>query len=408
MKPGSVSLLILSGLASLSHADTGNPVRLLRKLDRPVAEEVVRVQGAQVLLADYPLIERDFPQFKGKAATPEGRHEIDQWLLDNTAYVSARQAAQSQVNSPIPVERDANGLNRTRVAYRPHYYGRALVYEVDGGLIDAKGVGRGGELNGQQLSPEPGGHKNGLASVAESLREFIFEKKVGEIFRHSGSSFKTVGTYAVIDYGFDIKWPDGNTSPAGAVLRQAHLRRTKSTKSFKSHNTFIERGPTKEVESILRHYGMTAAGEDYKTKGFRGEAIDLQGNDHGEIFDFGSYLVKDQFQEPAYWYPDRKNSQHAPLLAPQQDGFVQPDSATRLPSNVWGYSVTQKMDPKYDNIMIWSDELSRNIRAGKATARDAQNHYEQMMKLGALNPAQAGWWAQSSCLAHTLPKLLGK
>jgi hypothetical protein len=177
------------------------------------------------------------------------------------------------VNSPIQT-----GPGRVR-ALRPRDYGRALVYETgsDGGtsgLIDAKGTG--------SLAPGVGGHSNGLATLGEVIREFLYEKLVRTIFVHSGSGLETVEHYAVIDWGFDVIHDNGMRDPAGMILRQAHSR-------IRERYSGFEDAAAKRVELTLRPYGLTSAGA-YRVGEDR-EMINVQGTKDGAVLDFGGFLT---------------------------------------------------------------------------------------------------------------------
>ncbi len=74
---------------------------------------------AKVLVADYDLIRADFPQISNLSDA-----DIDVWLVDNVAYVSAPQASQEVVNDQVPT------VNRSRWGYRPPEYRRASVMPV--------------------------------------------------------------------------------------------------------------------------------------------------------------------------------------------------------------------------------------------------------------------------------------
>jgi hypothetical protein len=52
----------------------------------------------------------------------------------------------------------------------------------------------------------------------------MFQRLIGEVFRLSGTHFSVLPEYALIDTGFDIITPDGERTPAGIVVRQAHRR----------------------------------------------------------------------------------------------------------------------------------------------------------------------------------------
>lgn len=410
-------------------------------------EKVLGLEGARVVVADYDLIRRDFPELREL-----GHHEIDQWLLSNTAYMSVPQTKQEGANTKIEV----NGNQRS--AYRPPQYGRALVFQADSpfedeknerlrfvrslmqvsedaqsgaqhwpqkkaelkeqfehglkmsfeqseqenierifrtleqgpqsgaklqkehqalmkielnprnhiGLIDAKGVG--------SLSPRPGGHSDGLATLGEAIREYVYEKMVNTVFTHEDVGLRTVGTYAVIDSGFGVKHQDGSASPGGIVLRQAHNR-------FDSHASLFSEADSLRIENILRKYGITTAGAYRDVYPY--DKINVQGTKSGAVLDFGGFLVVERFhREAIHFYGQRV------LIDPTRDQLVQPDPNLRIPLEVWGTTVSGKEDPKLDNIWLWSHELATAFREGRAGRDDILTHVRNLLgpvssKLGA-------------------------
>ncbi len=82
--------------------------------------------------------------------------------------------------------------------------------------MDVKGAGT--------TEPRKGDHSNGLATLAEALREVIMGKIVAIVLDHAGGEIKTVGNYAVIDWRFDVINDNGTRERAGAVVRQGHRR----------------------------------------------------------------------------------------------------------------------------------------------------------------------------------------
>lgn len=355
-----VPLLIMALLGSCSSLATAPRLaREIKELVDPKPEPVLRVRSARVVLADYPLLRRDFPKLQSFSEA-----EIDVWLLDRTAFVSTAQAAQEKVNTKIDI---MNGSARVEHAqgFRPDGYGRALVFRTEEGLIDAKGVGK---VN----NPEPLNHKNGLATLGEMIREFIFQKKVQQVFDHSGSGFHTVESYAVIDWGFDVREYNGRLIPAGAILRQAHGR----PNTEKSQNHFASLVDSTIVENLLRHYGITSTG-DAPTE--TQERVNIQNTREGDIVDFGSYLVKDRFHKQVIHYGTSDV-----LSDPSFPSFVQPDPRLRLPIQIWGASETGKENPRYDNLWVWSHRLAEDLKAGKAQRHDVSRHFQDMMNGGPL------------------------
>lgn len=314
-------------------------------------ESVVILSNAKIVFADYGLLRKDFPELANIS-----NDEIDWWLLRNTAVMSESQAKQEVVNTPI-VSYDKKS------AYRPPDYGRALVIPVNApgtenpiGLIDAKGVGA--------LKPALKDHGDGLATLGECIREFVYEKMVNRVFQHSQSGLKTVGTYAVIDAGFDLKHGDQSTSPAGIVLRQAHSRST-------GYMSLMNETDSLKVENVLRHYGLTSAGA-YRSDPF--ERINVQGTKGGAVLDFGGFLTVEKFTKTARHFYGRNT-----LIDAKIAGSIQPDESIRVPLNIWGTTVSGVEDPKLDNVWLWSHDLARSFRNGKASRQDANQHVKNLL-----------------------------
>ena len=180
-------------------------------------------------------------------------------------YISDTQTVQTTVNTSIPTS------SEHRFAYRPPRYGRALVYEVfdpsdtsvQVGLIDAKGVGA--------TNPIQKNHGNGIATLGEVIREYVYEKMVNEILAEEKIGHHTIGSYAVIDPGFDVIHEDGSQSPAGFYLRQAHHRNS---------SEYIKGASEVKIKSALAKYGVDAAGNH-------------QGSSSEHLLDFGHYVVRE-------------------------------------------------------------------------------------------------------------------
>ena len=334
-----------------SEAAHGNIVPLVdhERLAAPIKEEAVKLKHARVVLADYPLIKHDFGRvLEQRFRKPLGaisHDEIDAWLLESAGYISARHvevAPVHGVNTAIPTEA------KTITAWRPYGYNRALVYEpAPGVLIDVKGAGSLRPSNDEK------GHHNGLATLGEAIREFAYEKLVREIFEHEGAGQRTVGTYAVIDAGFDVRWGNGHQDPAGLILRQAHDRAPGNANRFDQERT-------RAIELTLRKYGITSAGAEYG--GYSRDQLNVQGTKDGAIVDFGAFLTMEGFTRDAKHYD---GSPSAPTLISKE---YQPDPAVRVPFGIWGYSDPHKPDPASDRPSAWSHELARALRKPEAIA----------------------------------------
>lgn len=293
-------------------------------------EEVSRLKNARIVIADYDLIKRDFPQVRDLS-----NPEIDNWILSQVAFVSKPQAAQTVVNTQIPI------TDETRKAARPPEYGRALIYpmidprdhKTEIGIIDVKGAGA--------LNPGQKDHGNGVATLGECVREFLYENLVRDVLDDANISTKTVGSYAVIDAGFGVVHKDGSTSPAGLYLRQAHHRVSNPGAWLGAQNRAY-------LEKVFHRYGI-----DPNTN--------IQGTPSSDIFDFGHYVVKDD--------------------------LATTDPAKQIPFNLWGYDKSIPAEPgdrwfysKKDYPWRWSHELSDSFAKGNASRHDAWSHFENLIK----------------------------
>lgn len=263
----------------------------------------------------------------------------------------------STANTPIQAE-----LENKKTAYRPKAYNRAHVLPVPGGLVDVKGTGMWGA--------HPGNKTDGLASLGEMIREYLFEQVVADVFRHSGINAHTIGNYAVLDLGFDVLHTDESKSRAGMILRQAHIR-------SKGFNSSVTREQGILVESTLRRYGLTSSGETMGG-GFNFDYINIQGTgrqDVIEILDFGAFMGVEKFTRT--W---RSNGQGGMLdyAQPGDAKYVQPDPSVRVDLGMWGDFGSH--DPKDDKPWRWSHELAQALAEGKAHRNDVDNHIRNFMK----------------------------
>lgn len=314
------------------------PLRTFRNVHtQGVIEKVYGVRNAKVLIADYELIRKDFPEIRNLS-----NEEIDNWLINQTGFISQGQKKQKKVNTKIEIN---NKINR---ALRPPEYGRALVYEmkVDKkkvGLIDVKGSGG--------VNPSFASHNSGTMTLGESLREFSFEKMMTQIVDHSAIENKVVGSYAVIYPGFDVIHQDGSQSPAGFYLRQAHKRFTQAEYAAKGFyrrgNGWLDQNLREKFKKLFNKYGIFAA-ENY------------QGTVNDNLFDFGHYIVRE----------DLKASKKAITIPFEQWGFDRiPDEEISTYEDRWKFS-------KRDRPWIWSHDTAKAFVEGKASRHDVwMNHY---------------------------------
>jgi len=361
-----VALSILLAFAPVALADIGVVKRSEKDFSNyPMSPtRNVRVTSARVAIVNYELIAKDFPQMARSESEGDDawRSRVDRWLIDQTAFVLDKQAAQTATNSRIPTD------GEEKQALRPRSYGRAHIIPVEGGLMDAKGVG--------SASPRLGGHSDGLATLGEMIREYIYEKVVSMVLEHAGGQIKTVGDYGVIYYGFNVKHEDGSQSPAGFILRQAHQRAA-------GPNSSLGREEEVRVEQILRRYGLTSSGETFAfretphAQRYQWDYTNVQGTNNPaatELVDFGAYLAVAHFDLDLMSNYDLGQ----PVAEPGQVGFVQPDPTLRVPLEQWG-AYGNHQDPKQDKPFVWSHELARAFGEGQADRAAVNAHLHNML-----------------------------
>jgi len=367
-----LSLFILPPSLCLGSID--NPARFVYQLQDPEPEVTVKVDAAKVMIADYDLIRKDFPSTKKM-----NEEQINEWLLKNFAYISKSQTPPNTVNTPIPTTPSLQ-----RIGYRPKSYGRALVFTdlLNQGLVDIKGSG--------SKHPTQKSHQNGLLTTGEGLREFIYEKLVQKILNHyhqhhpSTKKRHTIGTYAVIDWNFDVIHFDGRQSAAGAVLRQGHDR-------FGNPNSdnynFLPPEEMREIEHILRRYGVTSAGVGGIPHGF--EIADLQGSKNCDVVDFGTFLVKPEFladltflSDPLFEFEVKYPSQH----------FQQPHPQLSIPTEIWGHAGGPDLHPRSDIPRVYANQATIAFRRGEITRELLERQIQSLF----FEPVEQKWGRDTS------------
>ncbi|GAB4014872.1 MAG: hypothetical protein Fur0010_13350 [Bdellovibrio sp.] len=332
------SLLIIQACQSpsrkISSDDTSfwniTPKRSIEEVNEIYEQEkVLKLKNPRIVIVDYDLIRRDFPSI-ANLSNPQ----IDQWLLDQVAYVSIPQARQTVVNTTIETTEE----NIT--AYRPFEYGRALVFDMKHpstgehlGLMDVKGVG--------SVKPGQKDHGNGIATLGETIREFLYENMMRRVLKDSNLPQKTVGSYAVIDPGFDVVHADGSTSPAGYYVRQGHDR-------VPQRGAWLPKELRFKIQKVFHQYGIDPNQNIQGTK------------NHNGIFDFGHYVVKDNLK-----------------------GI---DPEKQIPFSIWGYDKNipardgdHWFYSKKDYPWNWSHEFAENWRKGHANRDAAWMHFLNMI-----------------------------
>jgi hypothetical protein len=380
-------------------------------------ESMVHVEGARVVFADYPLLQRDFPQLSGSSPA-----DIDAWLLSNAAVVSEAQAKQSAVNTPVR----ASGGRVT--AFRPPLYGRAVVVAVGDspdGLLDVKGCGVA-----PGLRPLNQAHANGLLALGEALANMAFREVMELIFQRARTGFATVPDYAVIDLGFDVRDLFGPATPACIQVRQAHRRPVGGVELPLAGSP--EQQVKLEIELLLRHYGATSCSQatsfvlddasgtleityaekplpkhsDEQIARFRTmarydggrqviEGVNVQLTresgvkpSHARVIDFGHYSVRERFDNPVVSLVRNRLMRWGGAIFPGDDFFLQPKPAIRLPLEQWG--TPDRPDPRYavpgHPDLIWPApflagfELAHGFRAGTIDGAAVRTRLDTMLQ----------------------------
>jgi hypothetical protein len=364
------SLIAFGFLSFNAHAAIQVSVRTpadLKQINGATAAEatLARVVTARVALADYPLIAHDFPKMQQRSGESlEAWHQrVDQWLIQETAFINVGQLTDNGVNTFITTTAER------KTAYRPKGYNRAHVIPVDGGLIDVKGDGT--------ASPSQRDHSNGLATLGEMIREYVYEKLETLIFKQSKTGINTVGCYGVVDFGFNIVHADGSQSRAGYVLRQAHNRAT-------AFNSSLPRDVGTKIELLLRKYGLTSSGETF---GFRSAKRDnpwdytnIQGTDSYEknktieVIDFGAHLAI----RGAFEFDLRAADAITVVVPANSQEFVQPDPKLRVPTETWASSGPE--DSKADRPWVYAHETAAAFAEGRADRSAVERHVETMLQ----------------------------
>ena len=348
----SIFAIFLVSMSSLAPAQIANPAKSITDVSAKAVPETVRqLSQARVVLADYDLVRRDFPEVLGFTT-----EQIDSWLLKYTAFISIPQLQNNGTNTEIPV------VDFQAMAYRPPDYNRALVFRTAHGLIDSKGNG--------SLYPYKGGHSNGLATLGEAIREFLYQKLVQKVFDHSHSGLRTVGNYGVIDFGFNVIHQDGNQSRAGAILRQAHTRAP-------GHMSTLTLEQSLRIEALLREYGMTTTGTK---RGLSYDLINAQGTTDGAAIDFGGFLVVNDLVRPAAAFLPDAGQSSPDFFIPGTESFIHPNPDFKIPYELWGSSVTRDDDSKSDNPFVWSHELAESLAQGTAQRKDSEQHVRNLLE----------------------------
>lgn len=334
-----------------------------------VQSKVVQVKGAQIILADYDLIRQDFPTL-----VSHSDQELDQWLIDNFAWLAEAQArlgavGEQNVHETVPIFE-----GEEKLAYRPQGYTRSLVFASDLNspngskiLVDVKGAG--------SENPTRGDHKTGILYLAEAIREFHFEKLISLLFEHavqdnfvernSWIPMITNPVYAVIDVNCSYIYKHPLLplrEPFGLVLRRSHLRGggisdPEGFPNYENNQDIIDLGVT--YEKTLRRYGLTTAiarKTRWHDQGFR-DVANIQLTLNRELVDFGTIKIL----SPSQVQEDIVFCSKAHYYQRDEEGNIFPDQRLQDPKDVdFLLKVTDpqyiKNDPQLSvDAKIWGD-----------------------------------------------------
>jgi hypothetical protein len=187
---------------------------------------------------------------------------------------------------------------------------------------------------------------------------------VKQVFVHSGKSFDTVGSYGVIDWGFEVVHQDSSFSPAGAILRQAHTRFAYESDEF--NYNFLPPEFAIDVERTLRKYGITSAGDfGFDSEGNAPDFINIQGTNAFDLVDFGTFRAVSGFYRDVVVLSDTELEF---TMDKDSDRFVQPDYRLQLPLTIWG--MPSRRVRNFDLPMLIADRYSRLWNKGKISRDD--------------------------------------
>jgi hypothetical protein len=343
-----------------------------------------RATESRVLAADYDLIRKDFPVTRAMSEA-----EIDRWLIESAAFVSKDQVEVGlRRGTNTEILHDRMGF---RAGIRPPNYGRALVFEVEGGLIDAKGAG------GTAAAISTNSHRNGLMETSEALREFAYTKLVKKALHHSASEYRVIDGYAVIDYGFKVLSPvDATFQPAGVYLRQAHFRDITKPEQ-------LERKASRKIERALREYGITSA---YKqspatvngTKIY--DILNVQGSEKDRyLFDFGGYRIREKFEHPGIVLRDLFSPDAKTVVQESHLSVLQPQAEFRGLFEKWGGPGEEERIWKQTRAIATEFQKTHDVSK-------ARKSIQELLEPLSLIPETAREKASFSCMRQTVERML--
>jgi hypothetical protein len=370
------------------------------------SDSVRRVHTARIVFVNHDLLEADLPQLAGAAAS-------EHWLLEQAGIMSVAQIEPSVANTAIAA------TGSPRPAWRPPFYGRAVVVEAQAPatpgrastlLLDIKGAGVA-----PGCRPTLAHHESGLCSLQEALREALFERMIAAIFARAAPDLWTLPIYGVIDLGFDLLNRRGEAMPAGLIVRRGHRRDTDFILPFRGS---AEQRLRLEIELLLRSYGLTSsnaatryriergpdggiriayAGEPFTdlapsllpvVQGMLGtrdamlcSKLNIQlvyepaAPIRAQLVDFGHYEVRRRFEQPLVSGVCNAPHLWGAAIAPDHQHFVQPHPALLKPFERWVredqagvLGAVRAIDT--DPTSRWAEQMVIGFRAGAISGGD--------------------------------------
>uniref|UniRef100_A0A7S0CPY5 Flavin reductase like domain-containing protein n=2 Tax=Amorphochlora amoebiformis TaxID=1561963 RepID=A0A7S0CPY5_9EUKA len=246
--------------------------------DCDVLEDKFRfLKKASVLVADYNLLRMDFPELYSKS-----EKDIDNWLLENCAYVSDGQYSRISKGGDQHklLGMDSKDLDdyidnqKQTAAIRVRSGGRAAVFltnkgkygfnkgKLTAGMLDVKGIGT--HLLADTKHPKV----TGFLNYADALRELMMQRLIQRLIELEGRehAVKTVQFYAVIDTGLAYKGKNPATGWENEKIvlsvRQRHSRILDLYEGFNfsgvAPSHVLDKGSGRELRRILIKYGVSA------------------------------------------------------------------------------------------------------------------------------------------------------
>jgi hypothetical protein len=241
--------------------------RARKALELLPSEPFYKVNSARLVLVDNEALLRDILEDEEYDMTAPLSRELCDWLEQESALLSAPHLCASEVHSAV----DVSGQDGLR-GFRLPRYGRAssrivgIPREVIHKQLDAqlrsRSFGLWLDLKGSGLRPtripKCEEYATGLLPLDEALEEYLWSRILDIVMSHSGTSYRCLPIYGIIDLGFYFHDAAGNSRRAAVLIRRGHLRNAGSDLPIaftREHLSCLT------IELIIRNYGITSAAE---------------------------------------------------------------------------------------------------------------------------------------------------